>query len=69
MGLTSKLTPDHEQGNVAGMNQSVGSMARLVGPVAGTFLYSTLGTRSPYLIATAVLGITAFFAFKKLKQV
>jgi DHA1 family tetracycline resistance protein-like MFS transporter len=67
MGLTSKLTPDHEQGNVAGMNQSVGSMARLVGPVAGTFLYSTLTVRSPYLIATAILGITAFFAFRKLK--
>ena len=66
MGLTSKLTPDHEQGNVAGMNQSVGSMARLVGPVAGTFLYSTLTARSPYLIATAILCITAFVAYKKL---
>jgi predicted MFS family arabinose efflux permease len=67
MGLTSKLTPDHEQGNVAGMNQSVGSMARLVGPVAGTFLYSTLTVRSPYLIATAILFGTAFVAYKKLK--
>jgi DHA1 family tetracycline resistance protein-like MFS transporter len=67
MGLTSKLTPDHEQGNVAGMNQSVGSMARLVGPVAGTFLYSTLTARSPYLIATAILCITAFVAYKKLR--
>jgi len=67
MGLTSKLTPDNEQGNVAGMNQSVGSMARLVGPVAGTFLYSTLTVRSPYLIATAILCISAFVAFKKLR--
>ncbi len=68
MGLTSKLTPDHEQGSVAGMNQSVGSMARLVGPITGTFLYSVLGTRSPYLIATAILSITAIFAFKRLRS-
>lgn len=67
MGLTSKLTPDSEQGSVAGMNQSVGSMARLVGPVAGTFLYSMLGVRSPYLIATLIMVLTALLAFRKLK--
>lgn len=69
MGLISKLTPDNEQGNVAGMNQSVGSMARLIGPVGGTFLYGILGMRSPYLIATVILLLTAFLAFKKLRQV
>lgn len=68
MGLTSKLTPDNEQGSVAGMNQSVGSMARLVGPITGTLLYSMLGTRSPYLIATAILSVAALFAFKKLER-
>lgn len=66
MGLISKLTPESEQGNVAGMNQSVGSMARLIGPVAGTFLYILLGMRSPYLIATLILGLSALLAFKKL---
>ncbi len=68
-GLMSKLTPDDEQGNVAGMNQSVGSMARLVGPVAGTFLYGSLGIRSPYLIGTGILVVAALLAIKKLKQV
>jgi hypothetical protein len=41
-------------------------MARLIGPVAGTFLYILLGMRSPYLIATLILGLSALLAFKKL---
>lgn len=65
-GLISKKTPDNEQGNVAGMNQSVGSMARILGPVSGTFFYSQLGLKAPYLVATAILGFTAIFSFKKL---
>jgi MFS transporter, DHA1 family, tetracycline resistance protein len=66
-GQISKLTPESEQGNVAGMSQSVGSVARLVGPLLGTFLYSQVGSRSPYFIATGVLFITVIFAIRKLR--
>lgn len=65
-GLISKKTPDDEQGNIMGVSQSIGSVARIVGPVAGTFIYSQIGLRAPYLIATAILGITAIFSFKNL---
>jgi len=65
-GLVSKKTPDNEQGNIAGMNQSVGSMARILGPVSGTFLYSQIGLKAPYLVATAILIITALFSAKHL---
>jgi DHA1 family tetracycline resistance protein-like MFS transporter len=65
-GLISKKTPDHEQGNIAGMSQSVGSMSRLLGPVMGTFIYSQLGLRAPFLLATVVLGMTALFSIKHL---
>lgn len=68
-GQISKLTPDSEQGNVSGLNQSVTSVARLIGPIAGTLLYSSLGMKSPYFIATIILILTATFAFKKLKPV
>ena len=68
-GLISKNTPDDEQGNIAGMNQSVGSMARIVGPILGTFFYSQLGLRAPYLLATALLGITVVFSSKHLQHV
>lgn len=65
-GLISKNTPDNEQGNVAGMSQSVGSMARLLGPVFGTVIYSQLGLTAPFLLATGVLGMTALFTIRHL---
>ena len=68
-GQISKLTPDSEQGNISGVNQSVGSVARLIGPIVGTLLYSSLGIQSPYFIATIILFLTAFFAIKKQKPV
>lgn len=66
-GHISKLTPDKEQGNIAGMNQSVSSVARLFGPLLGTFFYSQIGTKSPYFIATAILSLTAFYSAKNLR--
>ncbi len=66
-GLISKNTPDTEQGNIAGMNQSVGSMARLFGPIAGTSMYSLIGLRAPYILATAVVFLTSIYGMKKLR--
>jgi MFS transporter, DHA1 family, tetracycline resistance protein len=65
-GLISKKTPDNEQGNIAGMNQSVGGMARLIGPILGTSIYGLMGMQAPYLIAVAILVLTAVFSTKKL---
>lgn len=66
-GHMSKRTPDDEQGNVAGMNQSVNSVARLFGPLFGAFFYSQFGTKSPYVVATAILVLTAIYGFSKLR--
>lgn len=65
-GLISKKTPDDEQGNIAGMNQSVGSLARILGPISGTFFYTQFGLKSPYLAATIILVGTAIFSAKHL---
>ena len=65
-GLISKNTPDEEQGNIMGVNQSIGSLARLVGPIIGTFLYSQFSIRTPYFISTLVLLITAVVSVQKL---
>ncbi len=66
-GHMSKRTPDDEQGNIAGMNQSVNSVARLFGPLLGTFFYSQFGTKSPYVVATVILILTAVYGFNKLR--
>lgn len=65
-GLISKKTPDTEQGNVAGMSQSVNGMARLTGPILGTTAYGLIGMKAPYLMAVAVLTLTAFFGGRHL---
>lgn len=65
-GIISKKTPDHEQGNIAGMNQSVGSVARLAGPILGTSIYGILGMKAPYMVAVVILALTAVFGAKKL---
>jgi DHA1 family tetracycline resistance protein-like MFS transporter len=56
-GLVSKLTPDNEQGNIAGVNQSMTSLARLIAPVVGTAIFAKLGTTSPYITAALILII------------
>ncbi len=66
-GYISKLTPEKEQGSIAGMNQSVAAVARLFGPLLGTFFYAQIGTKSPYFLATVFLVITALYAVNKLK--
>ncbi len=66
-GIISKLTPENEQGNMMGTSQSVGSFARLIGPVIGTGVYSFIGVRAPYIFGTAVLLLTTGVTLRYLK--
>lgn len=66
-GIVSKLTPDSEQGNVLGTSQSVGSFARLLGPLIGTGMYSIISIRSPYFFGAALLLFTTAVTIKYLK--
>ncbi len=67
-GLASKLTPKHEQGSIMGIFQSVGSLGRLFGPLAGTFAYSYL-IPAPFFIASAIVGISSFGAFTIFRRI
>lgn len=66
-GIISKLTPDDEQGNIMGTSQSVGSFARLLGPLVGTSIYSFVGIRAPYIFGAGVLILTTGVAVRYLK--
>ena len=66
-GLISKKTPSHEQGNIMGVNQSMGSIARIVGPVAGTLMYSKISVYAPYYIAGGTLFLTVLFSIRHLR--
>ncbi|WXB14684.1 MFS transporter [Pendulispora albinea] len=41
-----------EQGAILGTNQSAASLARVIGPACGGFVYGAYGPRSPYITAT-----------------
>jgi len=60
--LASRYVPDDRQGFALGVFRSLGSLARVVGPLAGGLLYYTLGGWSPYLIGAVVLLAPIAFA-------
>jgi DHA1 family tetracycline resistance protein-like MFS transporter len=54
--LISRRAGAHEQGEVLGVSQSAGSLARVLGPLAAGFLFATLGRNAPYFGGAAVLA-------------
>lgn len=64
--LISKFSPKDEQGNIMGIYQSTGSIARLIGPALGGFIFTAIGARSPYVFATFILFLTAGVTYRYL---
>lgn len=63
--LISRGVGDHEQGTILGSNQSMGALARAVGPIVGGGLFSRVSHGAPFwasavlLVAAAVYGVGA----------
>ncbi|MDZ7849035.1 MAG: MFS transporter [Owenweeksia sp.] len=67
--LSSLLTQnarDDEQGKVLGLMQSMGSLARIIGPVTGGFFYG-LSLYLPFTVAAGIMLITGIMAFRLVK--
>jgi len=67
-GLISILTPAHEQGATIGVAQSAGSLARIVGPVFATTLF-THHPALPYLVCSGISLIAGLMAWQSLCKV
>jgi len=65
-GSVSLVSRPEVQGNNMGVSQSLSSLARILGPALGGFLYQTAGSASPFLLAggLAFLGATAVWHLK-----
>lgn len=50
------------RGRVLGANQSAGSLARIVGPVAGGFAFQHFGVASPYIGGAVAMAVCALLA-------
>jgi DHA1 family tetracycline resistance protein-like MFS transporter len=69
--LTSRLAPTHQQGFALGTAQTLGSLARIIGPASFGFFYQMLqGPRSLFISAGLMLvGWTiAFFGLKETRR-
>jgi MFS transporter, DHA1 family, tetracycline resistance protein len=64
LSILSKVTPDHEQGAILGINQSISALARVLGPLWGGFSFQFFGHQFPFLTgAFFVLGILIYSIF------
>jgi DHA1 family tetracycline resistance protein-like MFS transporter len=60
--LISRRTGRELQGEALGLNQSVLSLARVIGPIAGGLVYQAKGPAAPYLGAAAVAIVAMVLA-------
>ena len=58
-GALSLLNPAERQGRIFGLGRSVASIARIIGPLCGGYLYQVFSHESPF-VAGALLGLGAF---------
>lgn len=56
--MVAARAPSDRRGSVLGLQQSVSALARVVGPIAGGFLFAHIGVGAPY-VAGAVLAMVA----------
>jgi len=56
-GLISRAAGPRQQGLVQGGNQSIQSLARILGPVCGGVLYAQVGHASPYWSGAVIVGL------------
>lgn len=61
--LLSQVAPEAIQGGILGVGQSVGSAARIAGPILAGWAFDDLGIAWPYLLGAAVALLAFLVAF------
>ncbi|MFA8343244.1 MAG: MFS transporter [Rhodothermaceae bacterium] len=56
--MISKLSPENEQGAILSVNQSMASLARVIGPVWGGLTFDYLGMEFPFLTGGVFVFVT-----------
>ncbi len=66
--LISRASPADQQGSYLGLNQSVSSLGRMVGPATAGFVFAHFGPESPFVFGAALLAISTFLALRYHKR-
>lgn len=67
-GLLSQSVSMREQGRIQGGNQGIQSLARVIGPVSGGWLYDHVSFAAPYLTGSLILVACAGVLLRKRPQ-
>jgi multidrug resistance protein len=62
--LVTHEAPDHERGQVLGVQQTFGGLARVIAPIWATAAFQTLGPAVPFYVASLVVGMVVLMAFQ-----
>jgi len=57
--LLSRFASADEQGGTLGIGESVAAIGRVVGPVSGTWTFKNVSMGFPYLVAAAIMAVSA----------
>ncbi|MCY7362218.1 MAG: MFS transporter [Ignavibacteria bacterium] len=68
ISLLSQNVNQEEQGTVLGINQSLGSLARFLGPVWGGFVYQFLGYKYPFITGGVFMFLITVYSYNVLKK-
>jgi DHA1 family tetracycline resistance protein-like MFS transporter len=68
LSLVSKFTSRDEQGEILGLNQSLASFARFLGPSWGGFVYQFLGFAAPFLTGGIFMVFASVLSLKLLND-
>ncbi|MBV9522774.1 MAG: MFS transporter [Alphaproteobacteria bacterium] len=66
--LISRQAGAHEQGEVMGVAQSAGSLARILGPAIAGFLFGAYGRNAPYFAGAALMALVVALVRRFLRQ-
>jgi predicted MFS family arabinose efflux permease len=66
LSLISRAADAHEQGGILGVNQALGSLGRVLGPVWGAYVFQVFGVSWPFLTGGIVMAVVALLIRQRL---
>lgn len=69
LGLLSRITDESAQGRTIGLSRSFGTLARALGPAAGTWIFGAAGSGWPFWTAGGLMLLALAFAASVLRDV
>ncbi|HET8539716.1 MAG TPA: MFS transporter [Anaeromyxobacter sp.] len=57
--LLSRFAPADEQGGTLGIGESAGAVGRVLGPIGGTWTFTTISVWFPYVVGAGLMAVSA----------